>query len=112
MTIFPKIRVLIAQINREITETKQEVEAALRIIRPLLNSFPGSEYLIQSFAALSNVDFFASNLSNQIENIVSQISPAGVPDKIITEAGEELGAILGRVLEAKINASSIKRQWE
>lgn len=98
MTIFLEIRVLTAQINREITETKQEVEAALRIIRPLLNSFPDHEYLIQSFAALSN--------------IVSQISPAGVPDKIITEAGEELGAILDRVLEAKINASSIKRRWE
>lgn len=112
MTISPGIRVLTAQINREIAETKQEVEAALRIIRLLLNSFPDNEYLIQSFAALSNIDFFASNLSNQIENILSQISPAEVPDEIITEAGEELGAILDRVLEAKMNASIIKRQWE
>jgi len=48
----------------------------------------------------------------RISNLVEQISPNDIPAQIIQDAGEDLGLILERVLEAKINANQLKTRLE
>ncbi|MBC6421699.1 MAG: hypothetical protein GDA43_09090 [Hormoscilla sp. SP5CHS1] len=44
--------------------------------------------------------------------IVEQLSTDDVPASVIQEVGEDLGIMLGRVTEAKINANRLKNRLE
>lgn len=67
---------------------------------------------MQFFAALSNILLFVEINSSRISNLVEQISPNDVPSPVVQDAGEDLGLILGRVLEAKMNANQLKNRLE
>lgn len=45
---------------------------------------------------------FRDNASRRIQITVDSISPPYVPGEVIQEAGEDLGELLGRVLETRI----------
>ena len=48
---------------------------------------------------------FRDNTRRRIQITFDSISPPYVADEIIQEAGEDLGALLGRVLETKMLVS-------
>jgi hypothetical protein len=54
----------------------------------------------------------AENYKRQIQTIVDQISPDDVPTEVVQDAGEELGNLLGRVVEAKIGMERIIARLE
>ena len=112
MSIPSEIQLVIDRINRELDETERDAIAGLNLIRQRLSLFPESEILMQFFAALSNILFFVEINRGRISNLVEQISPNDVPAQVIQDTGEDLGLILGRVLEAKINANQLKTRLE
>lgn len=112
MPIPSEIQILIARLNRELEETEQDALSGLNLVRQRLDLFPENETLIQFFSALSNLLFFVEITRRRIHNIIDRLAPDHVPAQIIQEAGEDLGFILGRVLEAKMNASQLKNRLE
>ena len=56
--------------------------------------------------------FFVETSRTQIENTVVTISQSGVPDSVIQEAGEDLGNLLGRVLEFKMKVERLISRLE
>ncbi|MFB2918965.1 hypothetical protein [Aerosakkonema funiforme] len=112
MPIPSEIQALIDRINGELDETERDAIAGLNLVRQRLSLFPENEILVQFFAALSNILFFVEINRGRISNLVEQISPNDVPDRVIQDAGEDLGSILGMVLEAKINANQLKNRLE
>lgn len=112
MPIPSEIQALIDRINRELDETERDAIAGLNLVRQRLSLFPENEILMQFFGALSNILFFVEINRGRISNLVEQISPNDVPSQVVQDAGEDLGLILGRVLEAKINANQLKTRLE
>ncbi|AFY84457.1 hypothetical protein [Oscillatoria acuminata] len=112
MPIASEIQALIARINRELEETEQDALSGLNLVRQRLSLFPGNEILMQVFGALSNLLFFVEITRSRIHNLIDRLAPDNVPDQIIQEAGEDLGFILGRVLEARMNANQLKNRLE
>jgi hypothetical protein len=112
VTIPPELSALINQLQQELNRTEQEATEALELVRLLLNAAPDNVGLTQLLAILNNIQFFVSIRRREIELVVSQISPANIPDDVIQEAGEDLGTILGTVVEARISVNNIKRRLE
>jgi hypothetical protein len=112
MPIPSEIQGLIDRLNRELDETERDAIAGLNLVTQRLSLFPENEILMQFFAALSNILFFVEINRSRISNLVEQISPNDVPAQVIQDAGEDLGLILGRVLEAKMNANQLKTRLE
>ncbi len=55
---------------------------------------------------------FASTYRSRIQSIATRLRVSEVGSEVIQEAGEELGDMLGRILEARINASDIRARLE
>lgn len=108
MTIPLEISTLINQLNQELERTEQEATAGLNLARAALSRFPDNALLIQFFASLSNILLFVETYKGIVQTTQQRISPADVTDSEIQEAGEDLATLLGRVLEVRINASSLK----
>ena len=113
MPIPPELRNLVNQINQELDQIEQETQEALQILRSLLNRFPSNAVLTQFFGAVSNFQFFVSVQRRKLEDIITQAStPNADGEQLIQQVGEDLGASLGEVLEAKMNLANIKRRLE
>ncbi|MDJ0713953.1 MAG: hypothetical protein QNJ54_07010 [Prochloraceae cyanobacterium] len=61
--------------------------------------------MIQLLAILNNSLLFRDNTRRHIQITLDSISSPYVADEIIQEAGEDLGELLGRVLETKMLVS-------
>ncbi|MFB2920324.1 MULTISPECIES: hypothetical protein [Aerosakkonema] len=112
MPIPSEILALIDRLNQELEQTERDATEGLSLARQRLSRFPDNIVLTQFFAALSNILLFVEIYRGRIQSIVDRISPENVPNEIIQEAGEDLGIILGRVLEVKINANRLKTRLE
>ncbi|MCL1463182.1 MULTISPECIES: hypothetical protein [Argonema] len=112
MPIPSQILALIDRLNQELEQTERDATEGLNLVRQRLSRFPDNVVLTQFFAALSNILLFVEIYRGRIQSIVDRISPENVASEIIQEAGEDLGIILGRVLEVKINANRLKTRLE
>ena len=112
MPIPSEIQALIDRLNRELDEIERDAITGLNLVRQRLSLFPENEILMQFFAALSNILFFGEINRGRISNLVEQISPNDIPVQVLQDAGEDLGLILGRVLEVKMNANQLKTRLE
>lgn len=58
--------------------------------------------MTQYFAYFNTALIFVETSRGQIQIAVETLSPTDVPDKVIQNAGQDLGTLLGRVLEVKL----------
>jgi hypothetical protein len=112
MPIPSEIQTIIARLNQEIGETEQESSAGLNLARQLIQQFPENALLIQYFAYFNNILFFVETSRREIQIISETISTDYVSLEVIQEAGEDLGTLVGKLLEVKINASRTKTRLE
>jgi hypothetical protein len=108
MPISPEITDLVDRLNQELNETEQNAIEGLNLVRQRLSLFPGNEILIQFFASLNNILFFVEINRGRIQNLVNRISSDDVPSEVVRDAIEDLGLILGSVLEVKMNANRLR----
>lgn len=102
MAIPSALQKLINQLNQEFAQTEQQANEGLNRVRELLSRFPNNAILIQFFAYLKSVLLFVETCKRQTQDIVELLSTTDVNPEEIQEVGEDLGSILGRVLETKI----------
>ena len=107
MAIPPEISNILLRLNQELTTIEENATRGLSILGAALDIFPNNNILVQFFASLNNILFMAENYKRQIQTIVERISPDHVRTEVVQDAGEELGDLLGRVLEAKIGMERI-----
>ncbi len=88
--------------NQELEQTKSDVTEGLNLVRPILSLFPENVKLIQFFAFFNNSLLFIEISQRRIEATVDRISAPDVTIEEIQNAGEDLGTLLGWVLETKI----------
>ena len=99
MSIPLAIQALINQLNQKINETEQGATEGLKLLRLLVSRFPENVILIQYFAYLNAILFFIETARKQIQITITTISSDDVPLEIVRDAGEDLGNLLGRVIE-------------
>lgn len=102
MPIPSTLRTLIDQLNQEFNQTEQEATDGLKLVRELLSRFPDNAILIQFFAYLNSALIFVDTYKRQTQNTINVLLAVDVTAEELQEAGEDLGSILGRVLETKI----------
>ena len=107
MTLPTSFTTLVAWLNQEFKQTEQEATAGLNLARTALSRFPDNVLLIQFFAYLSDVLLFVDISKRQLQITIETVSTTDVPTEVVQDAGEELATLLGRVLEAKIDARQI-----
>lgn len=112
MPIPSELQTLVNRLNQELDEIEQDSTIALHLVRQRLSLFPTNEILIQFFGALNNILLFAEINRGRIQNIVDRISSDDVSTEVVQDAGEDLGLILGRVLEVKMNANQLRNRLE
>jgi hypothetical protein len=108
MSIPAEIADIIDRLNQELKETEQEATEGINLVRPILSRFPENVALTQFFAYFSSIVFFVEMCrTRRLPMIVEKISDSDVTDLEIQEAGEDLGILLGQVIEAKIGVRII-----
>jgi len=112
MPIPSEIQALVDRLNQELDETEQDSTIALHLVRQRLSLFPTNEILIQFFGGLNNILLFVEINRGRIQNLVDRISSDDVSTEVVQDAGEDLGLILGRVLEVKMNANQLRNRLE
>lgn len=112
MPVPSEIMALVEQLNRELDLIEEETTVGLNLVRPPLSIFPENARLIQFFAYLNNAQFFAQTYRRRIQTTVDAISTTEVSAEEIQEAAEDLGTILGVVLEVRIEVEQIINRLE
>jgi hypothetical protein len=113
MNLPPNFNVLVEQIDREIENLDTELSEAIQLVRARITLFPNNVSSIQLFALLNNYALFSDNTRRRIQETIRYLNtnePLSSQD--IEEAGEDLSEQLGRILEAKIVVSNIKKRLE
>jgi hypothetical protein len=112
MAIPLEIATLVDRLTQELNAIESEVTEGLNLVRDYLSRFSDSAQLVQLFASLNNAALFKETYSRVIAEIVSELSASDLPPEVIQEIGEDLSALLGRVLDVKINVSQIKTRLQ
>ena len=112
MSVPSEIVDLVERLNEELAQTDQEATEGVNLARKLLSRFPGNAILTQYFAYFNTIVFFVETSRKQIDTTVETLSPKDVPVEVIQDAGEELGTLLGRLLEVKINVNRMKTRLD
>ena len=112
MPITPEIRQLSYQISQELEEIEQSATEGLNLTRLYLSQFPDNAVLVQFFAAFSNMLLFVEVYRGRVQTTLEQLDKKNISPEMLQEAGEDLGLILGQVIEAKINVSMLKQRLE
>lgn len=108
MSIPAEIGEIIDRLNQELKQTEQEATEGINLVRPILSRFPENVALTQFFAYFSSIVFFVEMCrTRRLPMILEKISDSEVTDLEIQEAGEDLGILLGQVIEAKISVRII-----
>ena len=107
MPIPPEIESLIERLNLELEEIERDATEGLNLVRPILSSFPDNVILTQLFASLNNFLLFVEISKRRINITINRLSGNDTTTSEILEAGEDLGAELGKALEAKISVRRI-----
>lgn len=107
MPIPSEITTLVNQLNEEFNQTEQEATEGVNLATALLSRFPNNVRVIQFFAFFNNALLFTEISRRRMQAIVERISVPDVTVEEIQEAGQDLGTLLGRVLETKIAGRQI-----
>ena len=107
MPIPPDTQALINRLNQELDETEQEATEGLNLLRGVISLFPENVILIEYFAYFNTAIIFVETSRRQIQTTIETISPSNVLLELIQDAGEDLGSLLGQVLENKIRGRRI-----
>jgi len=102
MTIPSQISQVIAALDRELNLIELNANKGLDRLRNLLMIFPDNLVLIKLLSTLNNSLLFGDNTRRRIQITIDNISNPLVSEDLITQAGEDLGELLGRVIETKI----------
>lgn len=106
MPVPPEIEDLVNQLNQELDETEKLAAKGLNLVREIMSQFPNNASLIQFFAYFNTALFFVVNARNIISQTVN-ILVQNITENTIQRSGEDLAALLGEVLEAKMRAENI-----
>lgn len=98
MPITPEFAELINRLNQELNQTEQQTTRGLNQTKNLLSQFSDNAILTQYFAYFSTVLFLVENSRIKIQAAI-EVAASGAD---IQTAGEDLAALLGQVLEAKL----------
>jgi hypothetical protein len=113
MNLPPNFNVLVEQIDREIDNLDTELSEAIQLVRARITLFPNNVSSIQLFALLNNYALFSDNTRRRIQETIRYLTTnETLSSQDIEEAGEDLSEQLGRILEAKIVVSNIKKRLE
>ncbi len=112
MSIPSEIVLLVDGLNQELDQTEKEAREGLSLVKPLLSLFSGNVRVIQFYTFFNNALLFVEISRRRIQAIIERISAADVTAEEIQEAGEDLGMLLGRVMEAKIVGIQLLRSLE
>jgi hypothetical protein len=112
MTIPSVIVLLIERLNQEFEQIEQDLFKGLALVRHNLSFFPNNIILTQYFAYLNAVTLAIETYRRQLQAINEILSPQDIPDEVLQEAGEDLGLLLGRVLETRIAVGQIINRLE
>jgi hypothetical protein len=113
MTLPSSLNELVEQLNNRLNDLDHELSYAIELIRKRITLFPDNIILIQLFASLNSYTLFTENTRRRIQETVNYLTTNEIlSNQDIQEAGEDLSEQLGRILEAKIVVSNIKRRLE
>lgn len=113
MTIPSEINALIEQLNQQLNQIEQEATEGLVLARAIIQRFPNNDALTQMLAFLNSARFYADSERSRIQTIVETLSQSNqTTGEEIQEAGEDLSAKLGRVLETKMRVIRAKNRLE
>ena len=112
MPIPSELIVVIQRLNREFNEIEQKTTDGLNLVRRNLSFFPNNAIMVQYLAYLNAILFSVETYRRQVQTTIEVLSPTDVPAEVIQEAGEDLGTLLGRVLETKTIVSRIIERLE
>ena len=112
MTITPEIRQISDQINEELTIIEQNAIHGLNLTHSYLSEFPDNAILLQFFGAFSNILVFVNVYKRRVQTTLEQLDIEDISPNKIQEIGEDLGTILGQVIEAKINVNTLRERLE
>ena len=111
MTLPPSFNTLVEQIDREINNLDTELSQAIQLVRSRITLFPDNIISIQLFALLTNYTLFSENTRRRIKETIQYLTANEMlSSSDIQEVGEDLSEQLGRILEAKIVVSNIKKR--
>jgi hypothetical protein len=111
MNLPPNFKILVEQIDREIDNLDTELSQAIQLVRTRITLFPDNIISIQLFALLNNYALFSENTRRRTQETIRHISTDEMLSSTdIEEAGEDLSEQLGRILEAKIVVSNIRKR--
>jgi hypothetical protein len=105
MSLNPEILKIVEQLNQELDEIESDANRGLEIIRTLMPLFYENPILIQLLATLNNSLLFRDNVKRRIQIAIDSISPPQIDPDLVRAAGEDLGELLGRVLETRMLVS-------
>ncbi|MDJ1172772.1 hypothetical protein [Roseofilum capinflatum] len=111
MTIPSELNVLINRLNAELDVIEAQGMEGLRLLRPIMSSFPDNTILIQHFAYLNTILFFVQSSRTQISDSLELITDATVSEERIQECGEMLSNLLGKVIEVKLKVETLVNRW-
>ena len=113
MSIPSKITAIVENLNQELDEIEQQAIEGQNIARIILDKFPNNARLVQFFATFSNALLFVEVEKRRIRSIIENIALLDiVTDEDIQEAGEDLSAEMGKVLETKNLIINLKQRLE
>jgi hypothetical protein len=112
MSIPPEIQELINRIELQLQEIELEVSIGVNRLKQVLTQEPENAILIQCFAYLNALLFFIETSKQQIQGAIDNLEPVNVPQNVIFEAGEDLGFLLGRILEERMRLQQISNFLE
>ena len=107
MPIPPAITALVDRLNQELHSIEQDTLEGLSLTRLALSRFSNNAILIQYFAYLNSALLFVETLKSQVQITVELISQDNAGNREIQEAGEDLGTLLGKAIEAKLGVRRI-----
>jgi hypothetical protein len=111
MNLPPNFNILVEQINREINILDTELSQSIQSIGARITLVPDNIVSIQLFALLSNYTLFSENARRRIQETIQYVNTdKTLSSSDIQEAGEDLSEQLGRILEAKIVVSNIRKR--
>ena len=111
MTIPSELNVLINRLNAELDRIETQATEGLRLLGPIMSSFPDNTVLIQQFAYLNTILFFLESSRKQINDGVELASDTAVSEEIIQDLGETFSNLLGKVIEVKLKVETIVNRW-
>jgi adenine C2-methylase RlmN of 23S rRNA A2503 and tRNA A37 len=107
MSITPEIQALVERLNQELDKIEQESIEGENLLQQLMSVFSNNVSLIQFFAYFQTTRFFVVNARRRIDEIIDKLIVQEIDTQIVAEAGEDLAALLGEIIETSIKSRNL-----